>query len=709
MPQEEGLDTVQAQTVSEEPEWLVLIYLAGDNNLSPHSIAILQELIAADPPRDKVRVLACFDPNTPRPRGARYVEINRRRKESEVSPEPECWHLHNDLVPFNDLPGHPVTSPDFCNTDPPASQQVSEPVAKEGLSRFLNFALKNHKAKHYMLILFGHGSAVAGNTFLVDDNPPSFLRLKDFADVLARHFDGDPKTKKPKLDILACDNCMMNGVEIAYQLRGRVDYLLGSQGLMLTVGWPFRKLIKAIIRMVNRGDATPRDVARRMLRVCARNLVDFSLMDRSSEQAVCDLTTLRKDRNLVVLIRRLAIALHEGLEFDERVRLRHPAIMEAVRLARLEAQSYWAETFVDLYDFCEQLLLQCNEAMRRSVAVVGRFLKHEKIEWPKPQPRSQTEPSPHEIKEALLRSDPDLRLFKQIAERCWDVLEEIGLPEDRRGTRRNNFVVNSYYIGPELQYSHGVSVYFPWTLPQGPIIFEPMDGTAGGGSGGSYGLSWVSFDRVRRQPTDYVLKTAFDEYKTYDFAQGGAGDWAAFLERFFRATLRNIRRFDVRYEENEKKDDPAFFKDVPVNEKFIPPVGVDLQKSSSSTGDDEDCACPTIKNYPRRFYISPADCMRRCDLPRTGEDDQDEVRDEASDRGETGRNTCASYLGWNARGLVASVIGLEARRKNVRQPDEDDSQFRDDDDCEKRDPCREDEPRPRKYSRESETLSEGDL
>lgn len=643
-----------------QPKWLVMIYLAGDNSLSPNSIAILQELEAADPPYGEVRVLACFDSNTPRPRGARYVEINRPVNTTQPQPTP-CWDLHNDLVPFENIPGHPVTAPNFCDPDPAGHTPITEPAAKEGLARFLSYALSNHTADKYMLILFGHGSVVAGNTFLADDNPPSFLRLRDFAEVLARHFDDRSDTNKPKLDVLACDNCMMNGIEIAYQLQRQISYVLGSQGLMLTVGWPFRKLIRMIVSHKN---DSPRRIARRMLRLCARNLVDFSLMDRSSEQAVCDLTTLRRDRNVVTAVRKLVAAMTEGLEFDECGEVRYPAVRDTIRLARLEAQSYWGETFVDLYDFCELLLIKCNEALERQIKLLVLLQQQRKAlltQHPAPsdapagqdkEPGEAPEPS---FKELLLHLDPVLKIFEQIARRCWGVLEEISELGDRRFVRR------SYYVGPDSQYSHGVSIYFPWTLPQDPIIFEPMDGdgygTSGGGSGGGYGLSWVSFNRVGRQPIDFILKTAFDEYKEYEFAKSHAGDWAAFLDRFFRATLRNVRRFDYKYDESQRKDSRLFFEREPdlKGDHFIPPGTINLQKSSSSLDNDE-CSCPTVKNYPRRFYLSPADCQRKCILP--GEVEPDTERAPECDPDQVDKEFCVSYLGWNVTGLVASVVGL---------------------------------------------------
>jgi len=412
--------------------------------------------------------------------------------------------------------------------------------------------------------------------------------------------------------------------------------MLGSQGLMLALGWPYRKIINAVVQ---HQDAETKFVACQVLMACARNLIDFTLMDRSTEQSLCDLTVLNRDKNLVTAVKKLVAAMTDGLEFDDEGEVMYPAIRDAIRLARLEAQSYWGETFVDLYDFCLLLLEQCNQAISLPVTMFFQSQMFNQKLAATSNSAAETDGEDRNAeqldrlasKELLLRSDPGLRLFRKIAECCRAVLREI------KGKR---FVLNSYYIGPDLQYSNGVSVYFPWTLPETPIIFEPDNGAGSGWSGGRYGVSWVSLDRANGLPDDYVLKTAFEEYKEYDFAKQDAGDWAAFLERFFRATLRNVRRHDVWY---EKGKDVRFFDSQQRHERFVAPADVNPQKSGSDTG-IEEFDFSTIKNYPRRFYVSPADCLRRCDLTQDKED-------------------CASYLGWNVRGLVAQVIGLEKRRR----------------------------------------------
>jgi hypothetical protein len=726
MSQEAGTDatyqTEQAGTPDKHLKWTIMVYLAGDNNLSANVLSVLQQLEAANiPQRARVRVLACFDVNTPRPKGARYLEIKYRRFKHPKPPRIN-WGLHNDLIVpetlEEELKVQIVKTPSFC--DPPGSPAPpTETDVKEGLSRFLQFALRRHPAERYMLILYGHGPVVAGNTFLADDNPPSFLRLRDFAEVLKEHFDvrddekqrgsGDeadvegesalkgkpPRKRKPALDILAFNNCVMNGIETAYQIRGQVRYTLGSQGLALAVGWPFRKIIVAVVR--HRDDPTAR-VAERLLRVCARSLIDFTLMDRSSEQSLCDLTTLHSRSNLVRAVRGLSKAMQDGLRVkppktetrdgettggdNEEEAHKHrevgevlyPPVRDAIRQARLEAQSYWDERFVDLYDFCSLLLERCNDYLYQF------YIYGVELQLNESKALGAENLNMHQFREGLNRLSV-VRIFTEISERCRAVLRHI---------KPKKFVLRSYYIGPELQYSNGVSVYFPWTLPERPVIFEPVDEHGHCASAGRYNISWAGLNKLHDIPRRYFVKSAFEEYQSYEFAREDGGDWANFLTSFFKATLRNVRRFDYRYVRPEKvqqdRDDAEFFFFMPRprGERLaIPPERVDLQKSDSDSGREEDCTCPEIKNYPRRFYVSPADCARLCPEPhevRARDLAGDAVADGASDNGE---QPCASYLGWNIRGLVAQVLEVRGDTSGTQdfvvasepEPDDDEPDF----------------------------------
>lgn len=577
-------------------EWLVMVYTAGDNNLSANSIALMQDLEAANH-REEVRVLAAFDSATPLPQGARYLEINRELETTSGFRSIQ-WPLHNDLL----TPDNGVVSPDFCAEIGMAARSPQQTTAEEALARFLDFVRTNYVAERYMLILYGHGNLVAGNTFLSDTNPPSFLKLDSFANILHDHF-------AHKIDILGFANCEMNGIETAAQLHGLVDFTIGSQGLMLALGWPFRRIIETV---GENHTLETKELTQKILRVCARNLLDFTLMERSSEQAICDVTKFGAQDKLVSAVRELSGHLQTGLQLkQDSGEVRFPVVRDVVRLARLEAQAYFGEIFVDLYDFCELLVLKCNDVLGSVNSLVSALFINA-------IPKENGNP-PKSFKNFLLEWN-DLKALDDIATASWQVLEAF---------RQEEIVPDAYYVCSQLQYSHGLSIFFPWTLPEGPITFEPTPGSSA-------------------RPTNFQFRTPFEIYEQYQFADPNYGNWASFLEAFFRSTLRNVRQVEVDY----KPDEVLFFKSFIDTTRDGPVPAVDLRKTDS-TGEADECTCPQIKNYPRRFYISPSDCRRR--LPVFGLPESPEP----SDSNVIGQIGKVSYLGWNIRGVVAEVIGVK--------------------------------------------------
>lgn len=567
-----------------KPIWTILVYLAGDSNLTAYCISVLQQLEAVKY-TDEVSVLACFDSNTPWPRGSRYLEINARRRCVDTGLD---WELHNDLVPPEDR-NHKFIPPTFCeeeNHGPTSPTSARDDVA-QGLKRFLDWAVNKHEqTERYMLIFYGHGPLVAGQTFLARENPKSSLLFKDLQAVLGENYFGPHR----KLDILAFQNCVMNGIETAYEVRDQVDVIIGSQGLVLAAGWPYEKLINAIVQR----PAAPLDlISRDLLKACARHLIDFAIMDRSSEQSVCDVRRLAYQDNVIDAIKDLVDVLNEGLKFDDKKRVfPYPAIADVLRLARLEAQSYWGETFVDLYDFCERLLKRSNAAVRMLHGVVEQCGYNGELQ-------------------SRLKETDLVKQFRKIIRCSIEVMERV-----------KEMVPYSYYIGSELQYSHGLSIFFPWTMPGEPYFFEKTD-------------------------SEYILKTAFESYSEYSFVKKSG--WGVFLKNFYKATLRKVRRADRRIVLRDPSDslDLGMIQETfsQVNEVLTS----DLQKSSSTTGMVDHEVWSYVKNYPRRNYLAPTDCEIKilepgCQKPGT--------------RKEFTKATSppVSYLGWNITGLVAEVI-----------------------------------------------------
>lgn len=576
------------------PKWTIMVYLAGDNDLSSFCISVLQQLEAAHY-REDICVLACFESNTPWPKGSRYLAVNCKHREGKKVLD---WEIHNDLIKPN---GRHKSG--FCRTKGKnGNHYFSRPTAAEGLRRFIDWSIDKHAdSERFMLVLFGHGPIVAGQTFLLAENPASFLRLEDLQAVLSQHF-GDKH--KRRLAILAFQNCVMNGIETAYAIRNHADFMIGSQGLVLATGWPYERMINTIVQ--NPDEQTSK-IARELLKVCARSMLDFAVMDRSSEQSACNLAPLRGSNTLTAALKRLVEVMIEGLAFkkldkDERV-LAFPAICDAIKLARLEAQSYWGETFVDIYDFCERLIQKCNETIKAHDGLLKECGINGDSEF--------------------TFADTDLvKMAKRIMKTCVDVNDEVEklVPAS-----------HSYYIGSELQYSHGLSIYFPWTLPAGPF-----------------------FSVRTKSQTDFLLETAFDTYREYSFAK--RSQWSSFLEAFFRATLRNVRRGHRTFDIKNNEVDLGLGLLNSTFETFDSVLMSDLEKSSPDTGRVNEEIHFNIKNYPRRNYLSPLDCKRKIDEAQTMEPGMPKFSSKDSPP--------VSSLGWNISGIVAEVIRPKAARKN---------------------------------------------
>jgi hypothetical protein len=167
-----------------------------------------------------------------------------------------------------------------------------------------------------------------------------------------------------------------------------------------------------------------------------------------------------------------------------------------------------------------------------------------------------------------------------------------------------------------------VSVFFPWTLPTDPYFF------------------------TRSSNNEWVLRTAFETYCEYDFAQ--ESQWSSFLESFFKATLRRVRRSSRDF---ALKEDGKLAEGGLVQETVHAPsevLAIDLQKSSSDTGKVDPDVWSTVKNYPRRNYLSPSDCARKVEVARRCVQGQEKFEDKDQPP--------VSYLGWNLTGIVAEVV-----------------------------------------------------
>lgn len=376
--------------------WTVMVYMVGDySNLDNNGFADLKEMKKAGS-SPEVALLAQFS------RGVK----NRPTKRYRLTKGGRDGALARDVV---------------------AELGRIETSAPEALADFISWGVENFPARHYMLIMWGHGNgaddeklpAASRPLHHPDNSPPEpAVQTRASLQMAKRDWDGSRgialgyevvesqtvdfldsrRFKKAltaasqrvgrKIDILGMDACLMSGIEVCYQVRDSVRFTVAPEGFGPLDGWPYDKILNELVR---KPWLEPEQLARVIVKKYLASYADYE--DVCVTQSICDL-----DRcpSLISAADSLATTLLTNLPDAE--------VKKAIILSRWQAQSYEGTAYVDLYDFCALLEQNCAHA---------------------------------EIRDAC-RSLTNILM-------------------------REKFVVESVYRGAGAQYSYGLSIYFPLT------------------------------------------------------------------------------------------------------------------------------------------------------------------------------------------------------------------------------------------------------
>jgi len=358
-------------------QWTVMIYMAGDNNLSEECVYNLTEAKAALTEKNdsKFAVLAQFDPAGVRAETYRY-RLTAENK--ELTKDRTGWKAHE--------------------TDTGEAKNLLE---------FLRWGISEHPAERYMVVLVGHGSGTSDDFLLRDDNPAGALSI----DGLRWVFDqltADGQT----IDILGFDTCLMNMAEVAFELlRTNITYMVGSEGYSPNAGWPYKEIIKKLSDQIHVDHSAPEPLplAKYIVEKYQDFYVPYISGGVSIDQSVLE---VKKIDDVKKKMFTLVGALMDDLQTDDHNKdedylQKKTAMKNALLLAHWDAQSYNGELFVDLRDFCEQL--------------IARY------------------------KEFKVESDASAK--------CLEVIKAI-----------NQMVVETCIAGSAFQFSYGLSIYFPWAV-----------------------------------------------------------------------------------------------------------------------------------------------------------------------------------------------------------------------------------------------------
>lgn len=525
-------DDIQDNTPQQKkPEWTVMFFFASDNTLSPSTLPQIKSIKAAGPPVN-ANVLVYFDPNK---QGAptRVFHINRDQTTGTVDDagDPVISVLSSDYVSPEEIKKAGEASKEFA-----ASLEKTDSLeATNALRQFLNYCREAHAAEHYILFLVGHGLVVGRDAFLPDDNPDSAVGLTTLGRILQDFNDqiGDAG----KLELIGMHSCSMSAVEVAYELKNKARYMLGSQGISFVGSWPYRQLLTTIYNDAGKGNVNVDELARSLHELTIHHSVDFMHAGYSSDICLCSLDAERIEA-LDEPVSKLSQALKKGVG--------EPRCRDFIVMAHLKSQSYWQETYTDLFDFCFCLGRLCKEPNSQLDGQLGN-----------------RETNANRI--ALIDA-------------CTAVIEVL-TPEKGGPIERVD------YVGPDVQYSHGLSIYFPWSKP---LADEN--------------------DKVMGKYEGYAFTSTLNQRHP----------WLSFLDEYFEKTMR----FDRLTEEERFNHENSEFigeeyksllavalKSFPTevevgNRDFVSTSALEGKITPpDSTGGACNCASP--KNHPRKFSLSP--------------------------------------------------------------------------------------------------------
>ncbi len=148
------------------------------------------------------------------------------------------------------------------------SQLVSEEgraamSSPETLKDFLEWGMKNYPAKHYMVVIQGHGTGPEGVLGDKDGKISLPVMENTLMDV--------QKDTGVKPDILFFDACLMGGAEVSYQMKDTADIMIASQEVERGFTLPYQKPVEFLGEALQKGPVIPVDLAKKVIETGKNN------------------------------------------------------------------------------------------------------------------------------------------------------------------------------------------------------------------------------------------------------------------------------------------------------------------------------------------------------------------------------------------------------------------------------------------------------
>lgn len=191
-------------------EWTVLVYMNADNDLTDYAFTDINEM-------EKIGSSAAVDI---------VVQLDTLGN-----------HGVQRYLISKDTDTKTVSSPVVARL---AEQDSSR---AQTLMEFILYALENYPSKNYMLILWSHGEGYLGG-ISYDETSKRWMSIKQLQDALSFMQDA---YLPDGVNIYAADACLMQSLEVLYQLRAQARYFIGSANREKKTGWNYEHVLRYLV------------------------------------------------------------------------------------------------------------------------------------------------------------------------------------------------------------------------------------------------------------------------------------------------------------------------------------------------------------------------------------------------------------------------------------------------------------------------------
>jgi hypothetical protein len=329
-------------TPTSRKPWTVMVWMAGDNDLEASGEKDLAELKRVGT-SDAVNVIVQFDSMS---------DDHTRRYEITKG-----GHAADDVVQElgETNTGDPLVAIDFFRwaidrypADCLLGVLWNHGSGIDDTDVYARSALAPRVlASRHRRALFASTVAQAANDRAIafDDTSRDFLDNLELKRVLATV----KKQTGRRIDVLGFDACLMNMVEVAYQLQGTAQIVVGSEEVEPLAGWPYDRVLETLT--TNPG-MTAAELGRQIVDFYVKSYTDDSVTQSAVDLDRLDATAQRIDALAKALIK----SIKDAVEYA------------AVAKTLNAAQHFDNPDFVDLGHFCGELAARSKSAAVKTAA-----------------------------------------------------------------------------------------------------------------------------------------------------------------------------------------------------------------------------------------------------------------------------------------------------------------------------------------------------